>query len=182
VQFSRETEVLHLAPMTSIGLRAPLENRTPQQDATTRPMATNSRPGGPGRPVRCTTCPATGSTIWLQLCQGTTRPASPTLGVVTLGLHRSTAIPDNRDIDRRHPPASRSGINRAQPRIAVNWHNVLACFQPVGVGCTHARFSGSYTHSLSPTPAVVSAMKDRPRRLISRALIPRRAADASAWI
>lgn len=29
VQFSREIEVLHLAPMTSAGLRDPLENRTP---------------------------------------------------------------------------------------------------------------------------------------------------------
>jgi hypothetical protein len=30
-----------------------------------------------------------------------------------LGLHCATTIPDNRNIERRHPPASRSGINRA---------------------------------------------------------------------
>jgi len=30
-----------------------------------------------------------------------------------LRLHRTTAIPDNRNMDRRHPPASRSGISHA---------------------------------------------------------------------
>jgi hypothetical protein len=31
-----------------------------------------------------------------------------------LHLHRSTAIPDNRNMNRRHPPASRSSINHAR--------------------------------------------------------------------
>jgi hypothetical protein len=49
VQFSREIEVFHLAPMTSIGLRDPLENRTPQHDATTGTIwRLTLRPGGPG--------------------------------------------------------------------------------------------------------------------------------------
>ena len=50
VQFSREIEVSHLAPMTSIGFRD--RSRTERRDATTGPMATNSRPDGPHRLTR----------------------------------------------------------------------------------------------------------------------------------
>jgi len=64
VQFSREIEVLHLAPMTSIGLPDPAsrshKNRTPYPDARAK---TVSRPGGPDEVARWTTHPKqTGST------------------------------------------------------------------------------------------------------------------------
>src|SRR3954463_14312186 len=49
----------------------------------------------------------------LQLCQETTPPASLTVGAAMLRLHRTTAIPDNRNRAGRHPPASRSVIDQA---------------------------------------------------------------------
>jgi hypothetical protein len=38
MQLSREIEVFHLAPMTSIGLRDPVENRAPQQKLSRRTL------------------------------------------------------------------------------------------------------------------------------------------------
>ncbi|SPP94065.1 conserved protein of unknown function [Bradyrhizobium vignae] len=43
MQLSREIEVFHLAPMTSIGLRDPLENRTPQQNLSRRTLGRDAR-------------------------------------------------------------------------------------------------------------------------------------------
>lgn len=133
VQFSREIEVFHLAPinfapMTSIGLRGPTarsrsrtkhHSRTPYE--TGRPIA-----GRHGDDKISAKAPRRVSTLYcisgrtgarpsrLQLCQGTTPWASPTTGVAMLRLHRATAIPDNRNMERRHPPASRSSSNHAR--------------------------------------------------------------------
>jgi hypothetical protein len=46
--------------------------------------------------------------------------------VAMLDLHPAPAIPDNRNIERRHPPASRSGIIRHVSDVNAHWRHGLA--------------------------------------------------------